>query len=174
MLQRACACFCGLPFGRTRLFGSPFCHFEPFAKRRKIHAFILWILRFLRKLSMTSPNDKAKRQANLAFGLAFAVPPVILSGVRKHKAKNPRFHFVDTSLTLSMTRLLLAATSVSAGCNAFKQRRLCKQIFNYDEIIIQFFTFVAEICKFFQTQPCDITFLCYNAFLFSVAHSSSG
>ena len=49
-----------------------------------------------------------------------------------------------------MTRLLLAATSVCACCNAFKQTRLCKQIFNYDEIIIQFFTFVAEICKFFQ------------------------
>ena len=75
---------------------------------------------------------------------------VILSGVRKHKAKNPYFHFVDTSLSLSMTRLLLAATSVCACCNAFRQTRLCKQIFNYDEIIIQFFTFVAEICKFFQ------------------------
>ena len=49
-----------------------------------------------------------------------------------------------------MTRLLLAATSVCACFNAFKQTRLCKQIFNYDEIIIQFFTFVAEICKIFQ------------------------
>ena len=95
---------------------------------------------------------------------------VILSGVRKHKAKNPHFDFMDTSLTLSMTSnlvvsrydkfvkmtkqtlllwlafwacacfchcetaakppSLLAAKGVCACCNAFRQTRLCKQIFN--------------------------------------------
>ena len=56
---------------------------------------------------MTSPNDKqtllswllwAHFWAGFSPCSPFAVPPVILSGVRKHKAKNPRFHFVDTSL----------------------------------------------------------------------------
>ena len=44
----------------------------------------------------------------------------------------------------------LGAKCVCVCCNAFKQTRLCKQIFNYDEIIIQFFTFVAKICKIFK------------------------